>query len=106
MTQIVRVWKGKTRSDRAADYERYLEQTGLAEYSGTPGHLEAWFTRREDGALTEFALFTRWESMAAVRAFAGDRPEDAVFYPQDDDFLVERDLTVDHYEVFARTVNG
>jgi heme-degrading monooxygenase HmoA len=100
-TQIVRVWTGKTRRDRAEDYERYLERTGLAEYSATEGNVDAWFTRRDDGDLTEFALFTRWESMAAVRAFAGDEPERAVFYPEDDEFLVERDLTVAHYTLFA-----
>jgi hypothetical protein len=102
-TQVVRVWKGKTRQDRADDYVGYLLRTGLAEYSGTDGNLDAWFTRREDGELTEFALFTRWVSMEAVRSFAGDQPERAVFYPEDDEFLVERDLTVAHYEVFATT---
>jgi hypothetical protein len=37
--------------------------------------------------------------MDAVKAFAGDDPERAVFYPEDDRFLIERDLTVAHYEV-------
>jgi len=48
-------------------------------------------------------MFTLWESMEAIQAFAGDRPEVAVFYPEDDRYLVERDETVSHYEV-ARSV--
>ena len=48
---------------------------------------------------TEFVMFTLWDSLEAVRGFAGDDPETAVFYPEDERFLVERDLTTAHYEV-------
>jgi hypothetical protein len=47
-------------------------------------------------------MFTLWDSMEAVKAFAGPEPETAVFYPEDDRFLVERDLRSTHYEVAAR----
>jgi hypothetical protein len=36
-----------------------------------------------------------------VQRFAGENPEQAVFYPEDDRFLVDRDLTSTHYEVAA-----
>jgi hypothetical protein len=49
--------------------------------------------RREDG--DAYASYCR----PAVTAFAGTEPERAVFYPQDDRYLVERDLTVAHYQV-------
>ena len=39
---------------------------------------------------TEFVMFTLWDSMDAVKAFAGDRPEVAVYYPEDDRYLIER----------------
>jgi hypothetical protein len=44
-------------------------------------------------------MFTLWDSLAAVKAFAGDEYESAVFYPEDERFLVERDLSSSHYEV-------
>jgi heme-degrading monooxygenase HmoA len=40
-----------------------------------------------------------WESREAIAGFAGQDIEKAVFYPEDDRFLVERDLSVRHYEV-------
>jgi hypothetical protein len=46
-------------------------------------------------------MFTLWDSMDAVKAFAGDRPEVAVYYPEDDRYLVERGEFVSHYEVAA-----
>ena len=46
-------------------------------------------------------MFTLWDSMDAVRGFAGEDPETAVFYPEDDRFLVERDLQSHHFEVIG-----
>jgi heme-degrading monooxygenase HmoA len=47
----------------------------------------------------EFLTFSLWESVDAIRAFAGDDIETAVYYPDDDRYLIERDATVRHYEV-------
>ena len=40
-----------------------------------------------------------WESRAAIEAFAGQDIGTAVFYPEDEKYLIERDLTANHYEV-------
>ncbi len=53
--------------------------------------------RRDLGELTEFLTVTLWESLDAVRAFAGDDYETAVFYPEDERFLVERDERCTYY---------
>jgi hypothetical protein len=37
--------------------------------------------------------------MDAIRRFAGDEPERAVYYPEDERFLVEREDTVSHFEL-------
>ena len=50
--------------------------------------------RRRQGRTLSF-----WEARQAIQGFAGQDIEKAVFYPEDDRFLVERDLTVHHYEV-------
>jgi hypothetical protein len=42
-----------------------------------------------------------WDSLDAVRGFAGDDVERAVFYPEDDRFLVEREETVLHFGVVS-----
>ena len=47
----------------------------------------------------EFLLLTLWESEEAIRRFAGDDICRAVFYPEDDRFLVERDDHVNHFDV-------
>jgi heme-degrading monooxygenase HmoA len=62
--------------------------------------------RRDVGERTEFVMFTLWNSLEAVRAFAGDDYETAVFYPEDERFLVERDLTATHYQVDTQVATG
>jgi heme-degrading monooxygenase HmoA len=57
--------------------------------------------RRDDDDRTEFITFTLWDSSDAIRAFAGDDIEKAVYYPEDDRYLTERRPTVEHYEVAA-----
>lgn len=46
-------------------------------------------------------LVTLWDSWEAIRAFAGTDVERAVFYPEDERYLIRRDLTVMHYEVLG-----
>lgn len=59
--------------------------------------------RRSVGDRVEFLFLSFWDSIAAVRRFAGEDYGRAVFYPEDDRYLIDRDLHVDHYEVVART---
>jgi heme-degrading monooxygenase HmoA len=98
---IARIWRGATRTTDASAYVDYLRGTGLAEYRATPGNRGAWVLWRTVGERAEFITLSFWESRDAIRGFAGDQIERAVFYPEDDRFLVERELTVEHYEVEA-----
>ena len=70
-------------------------------YRETPGNRGAWMLRRDEGDRTEFVTLSYWDSLDAVRAFAGDDVERAVFYPEDDRFLVDRETRVLHYEIVS-----
>jgi hypothetical protein len=64
----------------------------------TTGNRGYYILRREDGDRTEFVTMSLWDSMDAIRAFAGDNLE-VVFYEDDDRFLVDRERFVTHYEI-------
>jgi heme-degrading monooxygenase HmoA len=96
---IARIWRGAVRAEDGDAYADYIRETGLAGYAATPGNRGAWMLRRDVGDRTEFVTFTLWESLDAVKAFAGDDYETAVYYPEDDRYLVERDDKCAHYEV-------
>jgi heme-degrading monooxygenase HmoA len=96
---IARTWAGATRASDADTYLDYLHATGFAGYRATPGNRGVLSFRRVSGDRAEFLLLSLWESEEAIRRFAGDDIERAVFYPEDDRFLVSRDERVQHYEV-------
>ena len=89
------------RREDAGEYASYINRTGIAEYRSTPGNQGAWMLRRDDGDRSEIITFSLWDSRDSIRAFAGEDIEQAVFYPEDDRFLIERDRSVGHYEVVA-----
>ena len=99
---IARIWRGATRAKDGEAYLDYLERTGLDEYRRTAGNRGVLALRRTVGDRAEFLLLTLWDSEEAVRGFAGDDIERAVFYPEDDRFLVERSEVVDHFQVVHR----
>jgi heme-degrading monooxygenase HmoA len=96
---IARIWRGAVARGDGDDYAAYIEATGFAAYGETPGNRGAWMLRRDRDELTEFVTFSLWESLDAVKAFAGEDYETAVYYPDDERFLVEREDTVAHFEI-------
>ena len=96
---IARIWRGVVRTEDAREYIEYVHQTGIEHYRSTPGNLGAWILHRPIDDTTEIVTFSLWENMNSVRGFAGDDPSQAVYYPEDDRFLIERSPTVEHYEV-------
>jgi heme-degrading monooxygenase HmoA len=98
---IARIWRGVVRREDGDAYAKYMEETGVAGYVAVPGNRSVTMIRRDVGDRCEFIMFTLWDSLEAVKAFAGDDCETAVFYPEDDRFLVERDETSSHWEVAA-----
>ena len=96
---IMRIWRGITPKDQADAYLEHLQQTALPALAGQPGQCGAWVLRRVQGDRCEIVLLSLWDSLDAVRAFAGDQPERAVYFAEDDKFLLDMEPLVRLYEV-------
>jgi heme-degrading monooxygenase HmoA len=96
---IARIWRGTVREADKDTYHVYLQQTGLKEYAATPGNRGVYTLRRIADGKCEFFLLTLWDSWDAIKAFAGPDYEQAVYYPEDEKFLLDRGPQVLHYEV-------
>jgi heme-degrading monooxygenase HmoA len=99
---IARTWEGATRAADADAYLSYLHATGFAGFRATPGNRGVLALRRIKDDRAEFLLVSLWDSDDAIRRFAGEDIGRAVFYPEDERFLVARDEHVNHYEVAFR----
>ena len=95
---IARTWHGAVPAEKAAEYMKYLERTGLPDYKNTPGNKGVQILTRTENGVTHFLLISLWESYDAIRAFAGDDIDKAHYYDEDRAFLLELEPTVFHYE--------
>src|SRR5512141_3257045 len=98
---IARIWRGVTRAEQADAYFDYLERTGLKDYRATAGNRGVWVLRQVDEDRATFLLISLWDSYEAIRHFAGDAIETAVYYREDHQFLLELEPTVAHYDVLS-----
>lgn len=97
------MWRGWVATDRAAAYVEYINETGMAEYRDTPGNVDAQMWTRDLGdGRTEVVTVSWWTDLESIKGFAGRDISRAVFYPSDDEFLVDRETTVSHFEVAGR----
>ena len=99
---IARLWHGAVPDAKSDAYAAYLRRTGMAECRATPGNVGVEVLRRSDRGETHFLFISYWESLDAIRTFAGDDVERAHYYPEDRAYLVELEPTVTHYEVLER----
>lgn len=98
---IARTWHGAVPAEKADDYHDYLLETGVPDYRRTPGNRGVYVFQRAEDDVVHFLLLTLWDSLDAIRTFAGDDVERARYYPKDEDYLLELELAVTHYEVLA-----
>jgi antibiotic biosynthesis monooxygenase (ABM) superfamily enzyme len=95
---IARVWHGATLAEDAEAYAEYLEESGMKAARALPGSRGTLVLRRLRAGYAEFETILLFDSLDDIEAFAGDSLDQAVFFPEDDRYLVERDLVVSHYE--------
>lgn len=97
---IMRLWHGEVEIKKADAYEKFMVERAAPDYGSVEGLLKLYFQRKNDDKTAHFLLVTIWDSMESVQKFAGDNPEIAKYYPEDDEFLLEKEKHVALYEVF------
>ena len=101
---IVRVWTAEAPTSKAGDYRRHFEVNVVPHLREIPGFKSASLLQRAEGDHVAFVAMTRWSSMEAVRAFAGDTPDYAVVEPEARAALSRFDTEVRHYELAVEEV--
>lgn len=97
---IARLWKGTAKDGALDDYLAHLERTLVPELRRLAGFRGLEVLRRPD--TLDVVVITRWESMDAVKHFAGDDPSLAVVPAAAQQLLAGYDARVEHYDVALR----
>jgi antibiotic biosynthesis monooxygenase (ABM) superfamily enzyme len=95
---ISRIWHGWTKPENADAYEALLRETIFPWIERVDGYRGAFLLRRDAGGEIEFVTITRFDSLDAVKAFAGEDYETAVVLPEADALLSRYDARSAHYE--------
>ena len=96
---IARMWRGYALPAKADDYVKHLQLSVLPELRQINGFQGVTLLRQDSSQDVEFIVLTLWESMDAIRRFAGENAEVAVVAPAAQALFREYDSTVRHFEV-------
>ncbi len=100
---IIRMWHGRVRHDDAKAYREFLKARAISDYRSVEGNIDVKILERRERDSTHFITMTSWESIEAIRVFAGEDAEKAKYYPEDVEYLLEFEPSVAHYEVVANS---
>ena len=95
---IARVWHGSTSPADADRYVTHLRQNVFPELSAIAGFRGVQLLRRVREGSVDFVVTTTWESLDAIRRFAGPDTEAAVIAPEAQAILTSYDRRAVHYE--------
>lgn len=103
---IVRVWRGRVSVANERAYMEHLTRRVFPAFRTVDGFLGGQLLREPRGDAVDFMVMTRWESMDAVRKFAGPDATKAWVEPAAEAVLLEFDRVVKHYEFVAEIAGG
>jgi heme-degrading monooxygenase HmoA len=94
---IIRVFRPTIHPGKEAEFESFLRETAIPLVSHQSGVIAQHVGKPRDSSSTEFVYVTVWDDVESIRAFAGERWQEAVIAPEEEDLLKE--TWIGHYEV-------
>ena len=98
---IARIWHGRTQVEDYEAYTEFMKDKAIPDYRKTNGYVKLIFLRNIRENAGHFTLITFWGNLEVIKNFAGEDFEKAKYYAEDENFLLEFEEKVTHYEVFV-----
>jgi heme-degrading monooxygenase HmoA len=96
---VTRYWSARAPRDAAPEYARHFAEHVLPVLQRVEGYVSATLLQREVGRSIEIVVLTYWQSLDAIRGFAGDDLEIAVVSDDAAALFSDYDRRVRHYDV-------
>jgi heme-degrading monooxygenase HmoA len=96
---IIREWRGRASKSKADAYPAHFRNAVLPELRHIPGFRGAQVSKREADGIVEYLVLTRWQSLDAIKGFAGPDIATAIVEPAAAAALLDFDATARHYEI-------
>jgi heme-degrading monooxygenase HmoA len=96
---IIRVFRPTIHPRKEHEFEAFLRETAVPLVSQQSGLVAQHVGKPRDPGSTEFLYVSVWEDVESIRAFAGDRWQEAVITPDEAHLL--KDTWIGHYEALG-----
>jgi heme-degrading monooxygenase HmoA len=98
------MWRARSTVENSGKYIQHATRKVFPALRAIEGHRGAYLLRRAVDDAIELVVLTLWESMEAVRKFAGKAPEKSVVEPEARAVLTSFDESVVHFEIIHREI--
>jgi len=98
---IARIWHGQTTAAKAEEYTQYLYENGIKKIESIPGNRGAQLLRKIDDKVGDFTVISYWDSIDAIKKFAGKDYEKTHWLPKDPEYLTLMEHNVKHLDVLV-----
>jgi heme-degrading monooxygenase HmoA len=97
--RIARIWHGRTPAARAEEYRQYIFEAGIKKIASLPGNRGVQLMVKTSAEEGEFMVVSYWDSIEAIKGYAGADYTRVHDLPRDDEFLIEKEKLVRHFEL-------
>ena len=96
---MARVWHGRTPLDKADEYRQYLFDVGVKKIATLPGNRGVQMMVAKTADAGDFTVISFWDSIDAIKGYAGADYTKVHDLPRDKDFLIDHEPLVRHYDL-------
>ncbi len=98
---IARIWHGHTPAAKAEEYTQYIYEAGIKKIAAIPGNRGVQMFRKIDDKYGDFTVISYWDSVEAIKKFAGEDYEKTHNLAKDPEYLVDMEPNVKHLQVLV-----
>ena len=103
---VARIWHGRTLAEKADEYRQYLFEVGVKKIATLPGNRGVQMMMNRTAEKGEFMVISYWDSIDAIKGYAGADYTRVHDLPRDKDFLIDQEKLVRHFELDVNLWQG
>jgi heme-degrading monooxygenase HmoA len=103
---VARIWHGRTPADKADEYRQYLFDVGIKKIATLPGNRGVQMMMNRTAEQGEFMVISYWDSIDAIKGYAGADYTRVHDLPRDKEFLIDQETLVRHFELDVNLWQG
>ena len=96
---VARIWHGRTPLEKADEYRQYLFDVGVKKIATLPGNRGVQMMVAKTSDQAEFMVVSYWDSVDAIKGYAGADYTKVHDLPRDKDFLIDKESLVHHFDL-------